>query len=173
MTPGIADISLLGSMGSEICIAGYVRLLVRRNTVLLDTARHSWYLSPRVYGIRNLYRRVRKVTCNGFARQPIALWTDIQGNRNCENTIYIAGYSGCGGNYLVNMERAIYEHIEYIEYIELRINNICLKLSRDWGRSAVTSAPLDFLDLESRGFMISSRWIKKLWSLTLDCWSLI
>ena len=37
----IDDISLLGSIGSEICIAGYARLLVRRNTVLLDTARHS------------------------------------------------------------------------------------------------------------------------------------
>ena len=39
--PGIADISLLGSMGLEICIAGYARLLVRGITVLLDTARHS------------------------------------------------------------------------------------------------------------------------------------
>ena len=38
---GIADISLLGSMGLEICIAGYSRVLVSANTDLLHTARHS------------------------------------------------------------------------------------------------------------------------------------
>ena len=38
---GIANSSLLGLMGSEICIAGYTRLLISRDTVLLDTGRHS------------------------------------------------------------------------------------------------------------------------------------
>ena len=39
--PGTADVSLLGSMGLEICIAGYSRLMVRGSTDFLDTVRHT------------------------------------------------------------------------------------------------------------------------------------
>ena len=118
-----------------------MRLLVSKDTVLLDIVRYSWYPSPRVDEIRNLNCQILEVTGKeeyGFAHTEHSwyLSSSVGGLSNLYRQILkvIAQWEyGLANNAGIQDEKFIQyiegiEYIEKIEEIELHIHKICLYL---------------------------------------------